>query len=79
MDPVHQGSTKTILASRQHSCGVMPKYLYPQDPWCASIIPFYHMVLDGVIDGVGWCLMTHKYRGSIVVLSINKSVEPNEE
>ena len=24
-------------------------------------------------------LMTHKYRGSIVVLSISKSVEPNEE
>ena len=24
-------------------------------------------------------LMTHKYRGYIVVLSINKSVEPNEE
>jgi hypothetical protein len=24
-------------------------------------------------------LMTHKYRGCIVVLSINKSVEPNEE
>ena len=24
-------------------------------------------------------LMTHKYRASIVVLSINKSVEPNEE
>ena len=23
--------------------------------------------------------MTHKYRGSIIVLSINKSVEPNEE
>ena len=23
--------------------------------------------------------MTHKYRGSIVLLSINKSVEPNEE
>jgi hypothetical protein len=23
--------------------------------------------------------MTHKYRGCIVVLSINKSVEPNEE
>ena len=23
--------------------------------------------------------MTHKYRGSIVVLSISKSVEPNEE
>uniref|UniRef100_M8BMC5 Cyanohydrin beta-glucosyltransferase n=1 Tax=Aegilops tauschii TaxID=37682 RepID=M8BMC5_AEGTA len=29
---------------------------------------------------VSWCcLMTHKYRGSIVVLSISKSVEPNEE
>jgi hypothetical protein len=25
------------------------------------------------------CLMTHEYRGCIVVLSINKSVEPNEE
>ena len=24
-------------------------------------------------------VMTHKYRGSIVVLSISKSVEPNEE
>jgi hypothetical protein len=24
-------------------------------------------------------LMTHKYRGCIVVLSINKSVEPNKE
>jgi hypothetical protein len=24
-------------------------------------------------------MMTHKYRGCIVVLSINKSVEPNEE
>jgi hypothetical protein len=23
--------------------------------------------------------MTHKYRGCIIVLSINKSVEPNEE
>jgi hypothetical protein len=37
--------------------------------------------------GVGCCnwrdgggsVMTHKYRGCIVVLSINKSVEPNEE
>jgi hypothetical protein len=27
----------------------------------------------------GRVLMTHKYRGCIVVLSINKSVEPNEE
>ena len=27
----------------------------------------------------GGALMTYKYRGSIVVLSISKSVEPNEE
>jgi hypothetical protein len=27
----------------------------------------------------GGTLMTHKYRGCIIVLSINKSVEPNEE
>jgi hypothetical protein len=26
-----------------------------------------------------WFMMTHKYRGCIVVLLINKSVEPNEE
>jgi hypothetical protein len=28
---------------------------------------------------LGWRMMTHKYRGSIVVLLISKSVEPNEE
>jgi hypothetical protein len=33
----------------------------------------------GVGCSVRYCLMTHKYRGCIVVLSINKSVEPNEE
>ena len=27
----------------------------------------------------GVSTMTHKYRGSIVVISISKSVEPNEE
>ena len=32
-----------------------------------------------VIDLISILLMTHKYRGSIVVLSISKSVEPNEE
>jgi hypothetical protein len=29
--------------------------------------------------GAGTHVMTHKYRGFIIVLSINKSVEPNEE
>jgi hypothetical protein len=28
---------------------------------------------------IWWALMTHKYRGCIIVLSINKSVKPNEE
>ena len=37
-----------------------------------NIKPSY-TVFHGVV------LMTHKYRGSIVVLSISKSVEPNEE
>ena len=34
-----------------------------------------------MVHGCADCcmLMTHKYRGCIVVLSINKSVEPNEE
>jgi hypothetical protein len=30
-------------------------------------------------NAAGEALMTHKYRGCIVVLSINKSVKPNEE
>ena len=30
-------------------------------------------------EGERWHVMTHKCRGSIVVLSISKSVEPNEE
>jgi hypothetical protein len=28
---------------------------------------------------LGFMMMTHKYRGCIAVLSINKSVKPNEE
>jgi hypothetical protein len=35
----------------------------------------YSLRPGGPLEGV----MTHKYRGCIVVLSINKSVEPNEE
>jgi hypothetical protein len=38
------------------------------------------LLIGGKLLGVHyWGLMTHKYRGCIVVLSINKSVEPNEE
>ena len=35
--------------------------------------------VDTMALDVDTMLMTHKYRGSIVVLSISKSVEPNEE
>jgi hypothetical protein len=43
-----------------------------------------HAVLGAVtIQGrkklMGGSLMSHKYRGCIIVLSVNKSVEPNEE
>jgi hypothetical protein len=31
------------------------------------------------VGEVAWPLMTHKYRECIIVLSINKSVKPNEE
>ena len=34
---------------------------------------------DLIFDGFETAVMTHKYRGSIVVLSISKSVKPNEE
>jgi hypothetical protein len=34
---------------------------------------------DGVGPPLATPLMTHKYRGCIVVLLINKSVKPNEE
>ena len=34
---------------------------------------------SGPLYGGNTLLMTHKYRVSIVVLSISKSVEPNEE
>jgi hypothetical protein len=37
----------------------------------------WHLVTTGKIPS--WRVMTHKYRGCIIVLSINKSVEPNEE
>ena len=35
--------------------------------------------LEGLVIEHGRPLMTHKYRESIIVLSISKSVEPNEE
>jgi hypothetical protein len=40
------------------------------------------MQIENVLapTGINWIgVMTHKYRGCIVVLSINKSVDPNEE
>ena len=38
-----------------------------------------HAPLSHPLEPPSAPLMTHKYRGSIVVLPISKSVEPNEE
>jgi hypothetical protein len=38
-----------------------------------------HLSCEGVPIVIHGVLMTHKYRGCIVVLSLNKSVKPNEE
>ena len=47
------------------------------------VVPFLGLTVIHRLGALGaaWSmwLMTHKYRGSIVVLSISKSVEPNEE
>ena len=50
----------------------------------AKFMIHVHMIRVRYFDNLicGWTgawVMTHKYRGSIVVLSISKSVEPNEE
>jgi hypothetical protein len=37
------------------------------------------LAIDPISQILEEAMMTHKYRGCIVVLSINKSVEPNEE
>ena len=50
-----------------------------------AMVRFYlntFLIVADACEGVNhkWeVLMTHKYRGSIVVLSISKSVEPNKE
>jgi hypothetical protein len=45
----------------------------------AHHLPRTHRLLRAVKAATDGRLMTHKYRGCIVVLSINQSVEPNEE
>jgi hypothetical protein len=40
---------------------------------------FQHCTIIKLLSYTFGLLMTHKYRGCIVVLSINKSVKPNEE
>jgi hypothetical protein len=54
-------------------------YLLNEDSreWCSEMVhAFFEPAITSKILKI---LMTHKYRGCIVVLSINKSVEPNEE
>jgi len=49
--------------------------------WCVSSLPqtFGFILLAKWLILSLWILMTHKYRGSIVVLLISKSVKPNAE
>ena len=48
-----------------------------------TAVAIYHITpLDlpvEVLKAIDRLLMTHKYRGSIIVVSISKNVEPNEE
>ena len=50
----------------------------PRTPIQPSVEGEFHQH-EGVATVMIKLLMTHKYRGSIVVLSISKSVEPNKE
>jgi hypothetical protein len=43
------------------------------------VIKNHKTQLDALTNGMTSTMMTHKYRGCIVVLLINKNVEPNEE
>jgi hypothetical protein len=43
------------------------------------VIENHKTQLDALTNGTTSTMMTHKYRGCIVVLSINKSVEPNDK
>jgi hypothetical protein len=44
-----------------------------------SFISCGYLILSCAAIFIARPLMTHKYRGCIIVLSINKSAEPNEE
>jgi hypothetical protein len=47
---------------------------------CRGHAAFGKASVGGVLSSLlARALMTHKYRGCIIVLSINNSVEPNEE
>jgi hypothetical protein len=51
-----------------------------QDDTGETIVHLYRRFRPAVFANFGAdTLITHKYRGSIVVISISKSVEPNEE
>jgi hypothetical protein len=47
---------------------------------CLAASPSFDACTSWIFFGVTWAsLMTYKYRECIIVLLINKSVEPNEE
>jgi hypothetical protein len=63
-----------VCGGRSRRCGGR-RHLRWSIPWH----PHRSAPTSAVVLGGGRRLMTHKYRGCIVVLSINKSVKPNED
>ena len=47
--------------------------------WMTSVLGSSSSSRPPLVRAPREALMTHKYRGSIIVLSVSKSVEPNEE
>ena len=56
--------------------------MYPRRPKAeafSNAVDVIERLRDPTDPSTKRTVMTHKYRGSILVLSISKSVEPNEE
>ena len=75
VNKVQQGGPMLFVAKYN-----LDKLLYREKNYRQASFHHVHKIRVRYFDNLicGW-MMTHKYRGSIVVLSISKGVEPNEE
>jgi hypothetical protein len=71
----------SIFVARRIQTGPVTRMIGNQSPGLANFLvgPWCVDHLRSKIAYLSPLLMAHKYRGCIVVLLINKSVEPNEE